>query len=433
MLALLTKASICNSIPAPLQPADIARLAGASWNFFDPCRDSRLWSRFFVRDFKRPVARGPADEGLPLYIQVTIRKDAFFWTQDVHLIHISQYARKAKRALLRAGPRAIHLDLVADKRDATAVPFMRDIAVRTKDGRALGAMRFVHVSGHRLVVGSTDQGHLAAWAAAAAPRRAGAAVPGAAPAAPMLPGAQCDMFSRGTVAKARHDAKRKYVSRTVASQESRLLYFKIQARNRRVVRYRDASVASPRAFHPRVSSLGDIAVAGQQAESGVARGPPSWTCGRMRRPPPGRRPGHLPSWQPCFPLRSRGALTLAPRPLQMSRRRPLGLEAPLPRQLPHPQRPLATTAGRSPVGVSRLRVDHHRSSAAASLMRWRLATGTGGSMTQRGGGRGGVPEAAAGQGVAPEVGARLFGWAAEAARRPLAPPQTLAAARTSLR
>lgn len=53
-----------------LQPADIARLAGTSWNFFDPCRDSRLWSRFFVRDFKRPVARGPADEGLPLYIQV---------------------------------------------------------------------------------------------------------------------------------------------------------------------------------------------------------------------------------------------------------------------------------------------------------------------------------------------------------------------------
>lgn len=121
------------------------------------------------------------------------------------------------------------MELMTDRREKVPL-FAKDAdAPRTKDGRVLGAMRFVHISEYRVILGSTDQGHLAAWAqAAGAGRRGAAAGPGTAE----LPGAQCDMHTRGVLAKARYDAKRKYVTRTMATQESRLLYFKIQARNR---------------------------------------------------------------------------------------------------------------------------------------------------------------------------------------------------------
>lgn len=115
--------------------------------------------------------------------------------------------------------------------DIQTLPVPERIAAVEATFIGVGAMRFVHLSKHGIILGCTDQGHLAAWSMHHIKQQKLTNTPSKKETnSTTFSSIQSDIFAHAIGAKARRDAKRKYLGRN-AQKESRLVYFKIKAAN----------------------------------------------------------------------------------------------------------------------------------------------------------------------------------------------------------
>ena len=216
-----------NIICASLDDHSVASFACCNRQLHhDIAGDETRWAMLFERRYHRKLVRGALDGSLTAY---------------------QLYCRKALRAHFKVAATCLALDAVslptAARPSAVEQPTPRHHQSRSRGGsvdiqtaeqaatsatevqvRELGAMRFVSLARGDAAIAATDQGHALAWSL-----RSQAAQPPQ-PQIPIRPAAaQCDMFAHALDAKIRREAKQKYTTRS--RQESRLVFFKIHAKN----------------------------------------------------------------------------------------------------------------------------------------------------------------------------------------------------------
>lgn len=218
-----------------LLPSEVAGLALCSTWIRDSALEDVRWYKYYLDEFKRPATRGACDSALPISSLFSRR-----WMRRNFKNQAEPIVRRLDLARARPGPSD---DGGKNARDSAGQPASRSRSrgesmdeskqagvYQARDGQEQegsgrsggggveglpGAMRFVHLGKHGVAIGSTDQGHTAAWLLH--PRRPQG----------MAPSAQCDAFDAAMCAKRRRDAKRKYMDG--ARKENKLVYFKIQA------------------------------------------------------------------------------------------------------------------------------------------------------------------------------------------------------------
>ena len=212
-----------DSILGYLDASDIARLSSSCASLrYVITTDHELWARLFIVKFARPMTRGPFDERLTPY-QLFCRRGL----------------RQAYKGTA-GGPLELDVETVVSSvdRDGGRVDagfFETPEQVAALEPHPLGALRFVHLTRHRVAIAASDQGHLAAWTLPSAlppspPPHAAGSRPTKLPPT-QRSSVQADVFAHAIGAKARRDAKRKYAPVKRGTQEDKLLFFKIQARN----------------------------------------------------------------------------------------------------------------------------------------------------------------------------------------------------------
>ena len=227
-------------------------------------RNDVTWGEFYIRAFLPTISLSTltATTTTKLQRKQTILSVIPRTIADTNLSVYQLFSRKAQRRLFKAVPLVIELDLnepsfsvntynnfssqleietstsvtITKSRresiDIQTLPGPEQLAAAEASFIGVGAMRFVHLSKHGIVLGCTDQGHLAAWNIETIKQQKIQTLQQSKKEMNSYSIIQSDIFAHAIGAKARRDAKRKYLGRN-SQKENRLVYFKIKAMNKK--------------------------------------------------------------------------------------------------------------------------------------------------------------------------------------------------------
>jgi len=220
----------------------------------ESCRLDRTWLKFYERSFGAAPRRTIIDYRLSVFHLFSRKKQRRLFKRGNPSIQeltfqVGATTTSSSSSSPSSSSSSSHIPLHSNNSNATTsalrhgehrtrsrggstdlsilIPVSQQLASAAASESGVGAVRFVLMTRHKIVIASTDQGHV--FSSLLQPIHSTQSSIGSSTKRVVTPAnIQTDAFAHAIGAKARRDAKRKYAGRG-SSQESSLVYFKINA------------------------------------------------------------------------------------------------------------------------------------------------------------------------------------------------------------